>query len=402
MTNYDICIVGGGMVGLAMAASLAETELNILLIEKQDLNQSLNDHWLLNQKVEMKEFDVRVSAISPVNRDFLKQHNVWQNIPQQRLAHYQKMNVWDGDGTGKIEFDAAAIAQADLGVIVENRVLQAALLKRINNADNIHCYFGVGLEDVEINDEAVSIVLSDGSSAICQLIIGADGAHSNLRKKLSIQSNETDYQQIAYVMNVKTEHSHQHTAWQRFTATGPVAFLPLPDEHCCSVVWSIDQDKGDALASLNSKDFALKLQYAFESRLGNVAPISQHFAFPLVKRHAQSYLSKRAALVGDAAHTIHPLAGQGVNLGFQDVDNLSTLIIKLIDAKRDFSLLQNLRSYERERKTKNLIMQNAMSAFKHIFANQSLPITLLRNFTMSGLNRFSSAKDIIIKKAIGL
>lgn len=401
-SKFDIIIVGGGMVGLAMAASLAETELNILLIEKQDLSNDLETDLLDDKNVSDNDFDVRVSAISPGNRDFLSKLSAWQNIPSQRQAHYQKMEVWDGDGTGKIEFSAAKIAQPDLGVIVENRIIQAALLKTIHSFGNIQCCFGLELEHIESFDDYVELSLSDGSLYKSQLLIGADGANSVVREKFGIESKQNNYSQIAYVANVKTELSHQDTAWQRFTPTGPVAFLPLANDHLCSVVWSIDEEKGEQLKDLSSQEFSEKLQYAFESKLGKVTAISRHFGFPLVKRHSQDYLARRMALIGDAAHTIHPLAGQGVNLGFQDVACLSELVIELHQQKRDFGLKENLRPFERERKTENLIMQNAMSGFKTLFANQSMPVTLIRNFAMSALNKIPMAKELMIKKAMGL
>lgn len=400
-SKFDIIVVGGGMVGLAMVAAVADSDLKILLIEKQILPDKISSDLLLDQAVDDEDFEVRVSAISPANRAFLRSLNAWQNIPKQRQANYQEMKVWDGDGTGKIDFSAAKVAQPDLGVIVENRVVQAALLKNIQAFGNLHCCFGLELEQIEFFDDFVEVNLSDGAQYKAQLLIGADGANSIVRQKCGIESKQMPYQQVAFVANVKTELSHQFTAWQRFTPTGPVAFLPLANENLCSVVWSLDQEKADELNGINKDEFANKLQFAFESKLGKVSAVSEHFGFPLVKRHSQSYLEHRVALVGDAAHTIHPLAGQGVNLGFQDVACLSQLILKLVQQQRDFGIKQNLRSFERERKTENLIVQNAMSGFKHLFANQSMPVTLLRNFAMSALNNLPMAKEIMIKKAMG-
>ena len=401
-SKFDIAIVGGGMVGLAMAASLADTQLKILLIEKQNLSELFPADLLENKAVEDQDFDVRVSAISPANRELLTQFNAWQNIPKQRLANYQHMSVWDGDGTGKIEFSASQVAEPNLGVIVENRVIQAALLKRIQLFGNIQCVFGFELDDIQVDDSHVEIHLSNEQIYKSQLLIGADGANSLVRQKVDIESKQSPYDQIAFVANVKTEVDHQDTAWQRFTPNGPVAFLPLANKNLCSVVWSLDQELAEKLQKVSTEEFVTKLQQAFESKLGKVTPVSQHFGFPLIKRHSQSYLKQRIALVGDAAHTIHPLAGQGVNLGFQDVACLSSLIIKLHSQQRDFGLKENLRPFERERKTENLIMQNAMSGFKNLFSNQSMPVTLVRNFAMSALNNISIAKEIMIKKAMGL
>ena len=317
------------MVGLTMAVSLSDSDLKILLIEKQDLNQVLDSDLFDAKVVTDDQFDVRVSAISPGNRAFLSRLGAWQNIPKQRQAAYEHMRVWDGDGTGKIEFSAAKIAQPDLGVIVENRMIQLALLKQIKDSRNINCEFGHELDSIQTFDKSVELILTNGQSYQSKLVIGADGAHSVVKKLVGIDSNENDYSQIAYVANVKTELSHQNTAWQRFTPFGPVAFLPLANENLCSIVWSLDTDKANKLKDISTEEFVKKLQQAFESKLGQLKAVSKHYGFPLIKRHSQSYLSHRIALVGDAAHTIHPLAGQGVNLGFQDVASLAKLILQL-------------------------------------------------------------------------
>jgi 2-octaprenylphenol hydroxylase len=400
--KYDITIIGGGMVGLTMAVSLSDSDLKVLLIEKQDLNQVLDSDLFDAKVVTDDQFDVRVSAISPGNRAFLSRLGAWQNIPKQRQAAYEHMRVWDGDGTGKIEFSAAKIAQPDLGVIVENRMIQLALLKQIKDSRNVNCEFGHELDSIQTSDKSAELILTNGQSYQSKLVIGADGAHSVVKKLVGIDSNENDYSQIAYVANVKTELSHQNTAWQRFTPFGPVAFLPLANENLCSIVWSLDTDKANKLKDISTQEFVEKLQQAFESKLGQLKAVSKHYGFPLIKRHSQSYLSHRIALVGDAAHTIHPLAGQGVNLGFQDVASLAKLILQLDSQERDYGLVANLRPFERERKTENMLMQNAMSGFKHLFANQSMPVTLLRNFAMSALNDIPMVKETIIKKAMGI
>lgn len=400
--KFDITVVGGGMVGLSAVTALAEAGLKVLLLEKQVIDLDSIDTLLKTMPFETSEIDLRVSAISPANRQFLTQLKAWQFIPKQRQANYDWMKVWDGDGTGYIEFAAEDIAQPDLGVIVENRLIQASLLKRIQSFGNVTMVFGQSVDDISVTDEHVELVMDNHDEYITRLLIGADGATSDVREKLGIDSTKEDYGQTAFVANVKTELPHQNTAWQRFTPFGPVAFLPLPDSNHCSIVWSIDNAKAQALADLKPSEFAVKLQNAFESKLGATELVSNFQGFPLIKRHSERYLSPRVALIGDAAHTIHPLAGQGVNIGFQDAVCLTNLIKQLKEKGRDYSLIENLRPFERERKTENLLMQNAMSGFRHLFANQSMPVTLIRNFVMSALNNFSLAKQAIIKKAMGL
>jgi 2-polyprenylphenol 6-hydroxylase len=400
--TYDIAVIGGGMVGLAAVAALAETGVKVLLIEKQPVDFSQLESFLGQQSFNPTECDLRVSAISPANRQFLSSLGVWQMIPKSALASYDWMKVWDGDGTGYIEFSAQDIAEPDLGVIVENRLIQAALIERIQSFGNVTCVFAAQVENIKVNDDAVELLLDNDESMCCRLLIGADGAHSQVKEKLAIQTSQSDYQQTAFVANVRTELPHQNTAWQRFTPFGPVAFLPLAEPHHCSVVWSLDKAKADKLKDLDVDSFAAKLQAAFESRLGHTELVSDFRGFELIKRHSENYLLPRVALIGDAAHTIHPLAGQGVNIGFQDVVCLTDLIKQLQQKGRDYTLLENLRPFERERKTENLIMQNAMSGFKLLFANQWLPVTLIRNFAMSALNNIPMAKQAIIKKAMGI
>ncbi len=400
--KFDITVVGGGMVGLSAVAALADTGLKILLLEKHTIDFDGIDNQLRAKSFDASDIDLRVSAISPANRQFLTELQVWQQIPKQALASYDWMKVWDGDGTGYIEFSAEDMAHPDLGVIVENRMIQAALLKRIQSFGNVTIVSGESLNNIAATDNHVELLLENDEQYHSRLVIGADGASSVVREKLGIQSKQNDYQQIAFVANVKTELAHQNTAWQRFTPFGPVAFLPLPESHHCSIVWSLDKTKAERMEKLNRQEFAEKLQHAFESKLGAVELVSKFQGFPLIKRHAERYLSPHVALIGDAAHTIHPLAGQGVNIGFQDVICLTKQITGLLEKGRDYSLIENLRPFERERKTENLVMQNAMSGFKHLFANQSMPVTLIRNLAMSTLNNIPMAKQVIIKKAMGL
>lgn len=397
--QYDIIIVGGGMVGLAMAAALAKTSLKIAVIERSnfspiDLNSQLN---------------TRVSAISPGNQIFLSELNAWQQLVESRVADYELMKVWDADGSGKVEFDAAELAQPKLGSIVENNNLRMALHKSLLNSANVGLIANTEIEAIETSVNKVELLIGELTSGTssqriirAKLLIGADGAFSSVRQHLNISCDEMPYQQTAFVANVITEKPHQDTAWQRFTPQGPVAFLPLPEPNLCSVVWSIDNSHAEKLKSLSKKEFAVKLANAFENKLGRVDLVSDFQGFPLVKRHAQSYLADRCVLIGDAAHTIHPLAGQGVNLGFQDVACLSELISQLLAKQRDIGLKQNLRRFERQRKAENSLMQESMSGFKWLFSQQNMPLTLARNWAMTRVNNASLLKQIIIQRAMGL
>ncbi len=400
-SRTDIIIVGGGMVGLAAAAALVDSDLQVTLIEQSDLTSLTSQDWLSENIREKEAFDIRVSAINPENQRWLSTLKAWQNIPFVQQAGFEKMAVWDGDGSGHIEFDAADIAQPILGTIVENQVLRAALYQQLVKASNIRLVSHNEVTTLENMSDVVFVTLTNGEHLRAKLLIGADGANSSIRRQLGIGNTEQSYQQQAFVANVITEKPHDDTAWQRFTASGPVAFLPLPHPNLCSVVWSLDESKASLLKSCTTDEFGEQLAKAFEFKLGSVNVVSQVRAFPLSKRHSENYLTQRCALVGDAAHTIHPLAGQGVNLGFQDVVCLVKQILKQHHLQRDFGLSANLRPFERERKLQNYLMQNAMTGFKELFSQQNLPVTLLRNYAMSRLNQIGFAKQLFMRYAMG-
>jgi len=407
-TKTDVIIVGGGMVGLTMAVALAESQLKVVVLERDDFSM-LDDAEYFNAPAKSQgessdgsvDYELRVSAINPVNQTYLEHLAVWQKIPPFRQACFEKMYVWDGQGSGSIEFDAADIGLPRLGAIIENRVLRMALYQRIKSFSNIELVAGASIEQISPKESQVDIVLQNGERLLAQLLIGADGAFSKVRSLLNIAQNESAYQQHAYVATVQTELPHQNTAWQRFTPIGPVAFLPLPEPHLCSVVWSLDDSQAESLRGISAQQFGDKLGKAFEYRLGEVKTLSEFRAFPLIKRHSERYLANRCALIGDAAHTIHPLAGQGVNLGLQDVACLSRCITELSAQKRDFGLQANLRTYERQRKLHNTMVQNAMSGFKQLFSNSSMAATLIRNMGLSLLNQNTSLKQAVIRQAMG-
>jgi 2-polyprenylphenol 6-hydroxylase len=409
-TSFDIVIVGGGMVGLAMAASLVKSGCSIVIIEKYEFDDLLQGPYLSLNKIKAEDYTARVSAISPGNQKFLAEINCWQNIPENKIADYEKMHVWDGDGSGLIQFDAAENAQKILGSIVENQVIRAAIYKTISSYSNVTILTKAKIDSLEQYEDRVELKVSDLDSESKQkivskkisakLLIGADGAFSTVRQKLAITVKQKSYEQIAFVANVKTELPHRNTAWQRFTKHGPIAFLPLPEKNLCSIVWSLDADKAIAIQSLSTEQFAEQVEINFERKLGDVTAVSDFQGFPLVKRHAHTYLSDRCALIGDAAHTIHPLAGQGVNLGFQDVACLSKLLIHLLCAKRDIGLKANLRPFERERKFENTMMQESMTGFKWLFGQQDMASVLLRNKAMNTLNNNVTIKQLITRRAM--
>ncbi|MGX5175534.1 UbiH/UbiF/VisC/COQ6 family ubiquinone biosynthesis hydroxylase [Aliikangiella sp. IMCC44653] len=398
-TQYDIVIVGGGLVGLAMALSLQQSQLKVALFEKYPLRDIDTSDCL--GSCEAEQIDNRVSAINPANFNWLGGLGVTQHLPSERVSYYDKMHVWEADGTSQIEFDAAEVAQPFLGTILENKVLRAAMLKQLQAQGDVDIIDNVAIKAMLTHSSYNELALEDGRFTQCRLVIGADGGQSQLRQLARVQVNQTDYAQRALVATVKTAHPHQQTAWQRFTPSGPVAFLPLVDPHLCSIVWSLDNATYEAIADQLNTEFAALLARFFGARLGEVTLLSNVASFPLSAKHAQDYLAERLALIGDAAHTIHPLAGQGVNLGFQDVASLANLIAQLNLKHKDFGLRAYLRPFERERKFYNQATLHAMSGLKSIYAAQNLPTTLFRNLAVSQINRSSSIKSLLIKQAMG-
>jgi len=383
--QYDIVIIGGGMVGLACANALAKSKYSIAIIESGD------------DKIEIpsKEISTRVSAITRASQRFLEKLHVWQDIENQRVSPFREMYVWDSTGNGKIHFDSADVSEANLGYIIENAIIRSALLEKVKSAENIEIFFSQRLK--ELKDK--TLIFEDGKETTAKLFIGADGARSWLRKQAGIEFTERDYGHHALVANVSTEKSHQMTAWQCFMPSGVLAFLPLQDNHQCSIVWSTKPEHAEKLKNLNDTEFNQALSEAFEHRLGKVTVNSKRITFPLNMRHVKDYIKPGIALIGDAAHTIHPLAGQGVNLGFLDAECLAE---NILNAKTGIDELSTLRKYERTRKSKNSEMILIMDGFRYLFGFDNKPISWIRNFGLNMTNSIDPLKKLIMKKAMGL
>ena len=313
------------------------------------------------------------------------------------------MTVWDAEGTGRIDFDAQEVAAPSLGSIVENRVIVAALAQRVAQLPRVELRAPARLADLAIDDVAAELTLDDGRRLRSALVVAADGALSPTRERLRLRTREWDYHHRAIVTTAAFERPHEHTAWQRFLPTGPLALLPLAsvDDRLCSIVWSIDEDQADALLDLDDAAFASALADASEHALGAVTACAPRRAFPLRQRHAVDYVLPRAALVGDAAHSIHPLAGQGINLGLADVAVLAAEIEKAASRALDVGRIDVLRRYQRQRKADNLRMMAAMDGFKRLFEQDALPLRWLRNTGMRGVAALPGLKRRIIREAMG-
>lgn len=391
--DYDLIIVGGGMVGLALAARLAQSQIKIAIIDPKPVDMS----W------DKDDYDLRVSAITRVSQKLLDETGAWDFIDQDEKTAYQKMSVWDGEASrGNIEFDANLLAEPNLGHIIENRVLRRSLFQAIKPYRNIDFLSPQKCSKVSYHAEQASIELADGKTISAKLLVAADGAMSWLRQNSGIGIKKNPYGHKAIVATIKTEKPHQHTAWQRFDHNGPLAFLPLTDEHHCSIVWSVKSDYADQLMALEEKEFLQRLEQTFELTLGQCLETSQRVAFPLIERTAECLVKDRIALIGDAAHTIHPLAGQGVNLGFSDVEELAQVIEKSNGKQQDIGLKKNLRPYERARKGDIFMMQKAMQGFKLLFEQDMPFIQMTRSYGLGLTNQHPLLKQQLIKQAMGL
>ena len=389
-TEYDVVIVGGGMVGACLACALADTDLQIAVLEVAEPQLSWPE----------ESVDLRVSAISVASQRIFEAVGAWQGMLAARVSPYREMHVWDSSGDGQIHFDAADIGAATMGHIVENRVVRAALLARLDELPNIHFICPAALESWQREDKGLRLMLADGVEIKTSLLVGADGGRSRVREQAGITCYGWPYGQKGVVAVVETELSNQKTAWQRFLTTGPLAFLPLADGRS-SIVWSTTPTEADRLIAMDDEQFCIALAEALEGRLGMVTSTTKRAAFPLQLQHAEQYVMDRVALVGDAAHTIHPLAGQGANLGFLDAASLADVISDAAQQGRDVGSLKVLRRYERWRKGGNVSMMYAMDGFKRLFGNEATPVQWMRNTGLTLTDKLSPVKYHLMLQAMG-
>jgi 2-octaprenylphenol hydroxylase len=406
LVKVDIAIVGAGLVGAALAAALKNGGLSVALIDNQTEDRLQKN---LSGGVSVNDFEPRVSALTMASQSLLTELGVWQKIKPSQIQAYQKMKVWDELGTASIEFDSAELYQDSLGCILENQNIIAALHSVLADQANLKTFLGDKLTSIKLIETEADqhlLTLESGQLIQCKLLVAADGANSKVRQWASMPTREWDYQHEAIVATIKTSRKHQKTAWQRFSESGPLAFLPLADandtQQFCSIVWSQETARAKSLMALSESDFLKELAEAIEFSLGELEAVSTRYSIPLRQRHAKTYVKPGIVLLGDAAHTIHPLAGQGVNLGFKDVKALSDILIEADKQNLDVNNMLLLKRYQRQRQGDNLLMMGAMEGFKRLFEQPDPVLRWLRNTGMGWLNKQSFLKNQIAKHAMGL
>ncbi|MFY0668629.1 MAG: FAD-dependent monooxygenase [Alteromonas stellipolaris] len=394
MQHVDIAIVGGGIVGLTLAAALKDAPCRIAIVNKGAIDQPLGD-----------KPGARVSAINQANINALKKADVWQHIDESRANPYNAMHVWDKDSFGDIHFagnDTGGELESDtLGVIIENQALINGLAHSVLKQDNV-VVIDTTIERVLSSPQQNMLMLENGDALSCRLLVGADGANSFVRKHANFPITFRDYEHTAIVANIRTQQPHENVARQAFTPTGPLALLPMRDPNVCSIVWSQTPDAAKTLQGYSDSEFCNALLAASNNALGPVTLETARTAFPLTMRYAREWAKEGIVLVGDAAHTIHPLAGQGANLGMQDALALAATLITLLDDQKDIGQLRYLRPYERARKTEAMKMIAAMDGFKFLFDGDDPLKKLIRGVGLAATDKLSAVKQAFVSHAMGL
>ena len=386
MEHCDIAIVGAGMVGAATACLLASQGRSVRVIETR----------LPGPYAPEQPLDLRVSAISQASVALLDQAGAWQYLRQMRLCPYRRLETWELDGFAT-RFDAADLGLPQLGYIIENRLVQLALLRRMEDFPNIQTHTPAAVQSLRQDREHATLLLDDGTELQARWVLACDGAESHTRRLAGIGVSRFEYRQHCMLINIDTDFEQEDITWQQFTPQGPRAFLPLPGRHG-SLVWYDSPARIRALTAMDNEGLAAEVRRHFPSRLGGFS-VTAKGSFPLVRRHANDYHAGRVVLLGDAAHTINPLAGQGVNLGFKDVACWAELLDRAGDQWHEPALAGR---YERRRRPDNLLMQSGMDLFYGAFSNEIGPLKLARNLALNLADKAGPLKEMALRYALGL
>jgi 2-polyprenylphenol 6-hydroxylase len=386
--DFDIAVVGAGPVGSAAALGLAEGGYSVALVDAQAMQPSFQVNEV---------HDLRVFAVSRASQNLLQRLGAWDAIAGARVSPYRHMTVWDAHGA--VDFDAADVAEPNLGHIIENRVIQAALHERLR-ASAVECFVPDRLERLTLETDGAILGLAEAGRVRARLVVAADGAASPAREMAGIAVTPVDHEQMALVAHIESERPHEETARQRFLETGPLAFLPLSDGRS-SIVWSTTPAEAERLQSLSPEAFGRALTLASDGVLGELQPNTELRAFPLCSRHADSYIGNRLVLIGDAAHTVHPLAGLGMNLGLKDVSELMTVLERARARGNDPGERAVLRRYERARAPDNRFMLHTLDGINRLFRSEAPGVDLVRGWGMRLFDRSGPIKREVIRRAMG-
>lgn len=387
--DFDIAVIGGGMIGAAFARAARGLSVGLIGGEARSPRPS----------AEQRGFDLRVYAISPANAAFLRELRAWQLLPEGRLTPVHLMKIYGDDGASQLEFDAYRMGLAELAWIVEDRVLHEALRRALDAQEHLERFAAARCEALEVGPQDVQLRLSDQRRLRARLVVGADGARSFVRECAGIGAHEVPYGQTAVVANFACERPHRNVAYQWFR-NGPVlALLPLPGNHV-AMVWSTGEAEAQRLLALDAADLGRETAQASRHALGELVPVSEARGFALRRLVAQRLIAPRIALVGDAAHVVHPLAGQGANLGFQDARELAAVLARR-EPGRDPGDLRLLRRYERARAEPTLAMRTAVHGLQMLFASKSGVLARARNTGLNLTERIPALKNLLARQAIG-
>lgn len=390
-SEFEVVIAGGGMVGLALACALGRRGVATALVEAQE-----------PRAVRSQDATgLRVSALSRASQRILANLGAWDAVRAVRVSPYQGMQVWDAAGGGRVSFDAADIGEPDLGHIVENGLIQYSLWECARSLESVTLFAPDKAARLDIRADHARLVLDSGRELKAALVVGADGAASRIRGLAGIGVTEDSYGQFGVVTHITTQRPHGAIARQRFLADGPLALLPLADGRC-SIVWSTTPGHSEALLEMPEAEFCAAVTEASETVLGEVTACAERARFPLRRLHAERYFGERVALVGDAAHVVHPLAGQGVNLGFLDAAVLAEELVQARAAARDPGEPRRLRRYERRRRGENLLVQASLDGFHRLFTRDEAPLHWLRSTGMRVFEQLQPLKRKVIRQAMGL
>ncbi len=388
--NFDVVIVGGGMVGAAVACSLGDSSLSVAVIES-----ALPEDFETTQP-----HDLRVSALSIASKNILETVGAWTGIENRRLCPFRRMRVWET--AGDTEFNSDAIEHPALGYIVENRITQLALLERLKTFNNIQLISPANIKKIRYTlGQDSEVELENQRILTAKVLVAADGGQSKVRQSVGIGVTSWDYKQHALVIYISTAYEQQDITWQRFVPSGPQAFLPLSGKFG-SIVWYNTPDEVTRLKSLPYAALKTELTKAFPDCLGQVEEVLGVASFPLKRQHAQSYAKPGVVLVGDAAHMINPLAGQGVNIGLLDAAALGEVLIEASKKGENISDISVLKRYEKLRRNENLKMMTVMDVFYQVFSNDVLPLKFIRNLGLGLAERVLPAKNKVMRAAMGL